>query len=128
MAGITVELCEQGQIAQKEKELAQAKSAQERNWLRRGAKMKPESWRPKKLHRLHAMRWLCALDHQFKLLTSRLGLVFFQKNDKDQWWSNWRTWPFAAPNFDLGSDGCSGYHGAVYMNDFKLRLDIDTVL
>ena len=83
MAGITVELCEQGQIAQKEKELAQAKSAQERNWLRRGAKMKSESWRPNKLHRLHAMRWLCALDHQFKLLTGRLGLVFFQKYDKD---------------------------------------------
>ena len=122
MAGITAELCEDGRIAQKEKEAALAKSAQERNWLRRGAKSKAESWRPKQLHRLHAMRWLCALDHQFKLCTGRVGLKFFQKNDTDPLWSNWRTWPFAAPNFDLGSDGCSGYHGVVYMKDFKLNI------
>ena len=109
-------------IAQKEK-AAKESAAREHAWLRRGAKTSASLWKPKKFHRLQAMRWLCSLDHQFKLITSHKGLVHFKHDGNDPARLDWRTWPFACIGLDLGSDGCSGLHGAMYFDEWVLNVD-----
>lgn len=95
----------------------------ERNWLTRGAKTSASLWKPKKLHRLQAMKWLCSLDHQFSILTGRKGLVHFKPDLDAPCWQDLRKWPFAALGMDLGSDGCSGVHGAMYYPEWKMNME-----
>ena len=122
-AGIQLELCNVSKIAKAEKEHALETSALERNWLRRGKRTKASLWKPKTLHRLQAMRWLCSLDKQFNVLTGFKGLAFFKMDANAPQWRDWRTWPSACLPLDLGSDGCSGLHGAIYFEDWKLNVD-----
>ena len=79
------------------------------NWLQRGCK-EPGSqptWRPYKLYRQSARRWLDACEHQTQLLTELPGLSYFQPDWTLAIWKDWRLWPSATFVMDLGPDGNS---------------------
>ena len=66
----------------------------QRAWIRRSEGSKDcMEWRPLNLHRTSARKYLVSLDHQIQMRTVRSGLQFFQFNESDALWKDWRLWP-----------------------------------
>ena len=83
---------------------------------RRGKESKIGAWKPRKLHRVSAKRWLTNLDNQFKQATATGGLNFFRKDPSSEVWaaSAWPRWPHLAIAMDGGSDGFCATFGLEY--------------
>lgn len=62
------------------------------------------SWRPVRLHRVGAKRWLANVDNQLRVMMGS-GLSLLVPDERDPRWSCWRSWPYCAFAADLGSDG-----------------------
>ena len=76
-------------------------------WLRRGKDAKSKTcWRPKKLNRVAARKWVQVLDNQLRWTTGR-GLEQFLCVPALEW----DRWPHLSVGIDLGSDGNTGFHG-----------------
>ena len=76
-------------------------------WLRRGKDAKGKTcWRPKKLNRVAAKKWVQALDNQLRWTTGK-GLEQFLCVLALEW----DRWPHLSAGMGLGSDGNTGYHG-----------------
>lgn len=76
-------------------------------WLGAG-KLPASSWRPRKLLRQSAKRWMDNLDLQFRVTNDLLGLVHFKRCDSAEWADPF-LWPHLCVGMDLGSDGLAGY-------------------
>lgn len=88
-----------------------------RAWLhRRRAGAKIGSWRPKRIYRCAARRWLTTLDNQFQQSTWTGGLSFFRRDPQLDIWApaNWKAWPHLSLSSDCGSDGFSAAYALEY--------------
>ncbi|CAK0884728.1 unnamed protein product [Prorocentrum cordatum] len=79
-------------------------------------------WRPPKVHRQTAMKWIQKLDAQLQTSTIYNGFKFFSYDADVAAWrdANWRDWAGCGVAMDLGSDGVSGVHALLY--HFKVNL------
>jgi hypothetical protein len=89
---------------------------------RRGKKTEIGAWRPRKLHRVSAKRWLTNLDNQFKQCTDTGGLSYFLKDSSSAAWAAtaWARWPHLSIAMDCGSDGFCASFGLEYAWGFNI--------
>ena len=88
-----------------------ARSAQQKAWVLRGQAevAKQQAWRPKKVHRQSARKFLAAVDNQIAGSTRFRGWVSFKPSAAPLWQaSNWRKWPHVGVSIDGGADCVSG--------------------
>ena len=88
-----------------------ARSAQQKAWVLRGqsAVAKAQAWRPKKVHRQAARKFLASVDNQIAGSTRFQGWVSFMPTKAALWKpSNWRNWPQVGSSIDGGSDCVCG--------------------
>ena len=95
-----------------------------RQWLRRnlpgGEAAALASYRPLKLSRVAAKRWLSNRDSQLQLHAG-VGLELFVPKADCSHWSCWRRWPYCAFALDLGSDGVA----AMKWMEYKMKANVD---
>lgn len=94
----------------------------QRAWLRRECGEQPSSWRPTKLHRTSARKWVLALDSQIAHSTDKGGLAWFIYDASSPTWSDWRQWPLLTIASDLGSDGVAGFNALCWGYDAHVVL------
>ena len=94
------------------------KEARHRSWLKRVAAPAGtlDPWRPKKRHRVSAVKWMGCLDNQLRHGMGK-DLAFFTWLDGSEVWlpSNWRRWPMLTGTIDQGSDGLSASNAMTHM-------------
>ena len=75
-----------------------------------------DPWRPKKRHRVSAVKWMGCLDNQLRHGMGK-DLAFFTWLDGSEVWlpSNWRRWPMLTGTIDQGSDGLSASNAMTHM-------------
>ena len=97
-----------------------------RLWLGRGSR-KLITWRPKKLYRCSAKKWLRSVNNSLDWGTSTGGLIFFKYNAEQAQWSddNWSSWPYILFAQDLGPDSTCGYMAAERKFDLNVDLAAD---
>ena len=92
-------------------------------WLQRDAAKPGEKacWRPRKVYRLAALKFIQQLDNLVRVSTSFGGLCRVQFDGTSGLWApgNWRQWPSLVLAVDQGSDCVSGSNGMLY----KLRMN-----
>ena len=91
------------------------------HWLRRSATNGNVSWRPRKVYRAGAVKWMLC---KVRVGTRWCGLnVFSRKLDKDAWsMKNWRKWLHINAAQDQGSDGLCGVNCLKYRKSTKCNL------
>ena len=69
------------------------------------------TWRPKKMYRASAKKWLRSVNNQLAVGTHTGGLKYFQYDPSKSVWSdcNWASWPYIMFLQDLGPDSTCGY-------------------
>ena len=85
------------------------KRMQERHraWLNRGKMgVKPSSWRPRKVHRAAAKKWILAIDLQLKSVNGGVGLIFYSPDEAACF--SWNQRPHLACAMDLGLMAIAG--------------------
>ena len=94
------------------------------HWLRRSATNGNVSWRPRKVYRAGAVKWMLCKDNMVRVGTRWCGLnAFSRKLDKDAWsMKNWRKWPHINAAQDQGSDGLCGVNCLKYRKSTKCNL------
>ena len=112
----------QGTPEEKVKKYLGVLAKRHRAWVSRTGK-KGAKWRPRKLHRAAACKWLCNLDKQYRFYSGKKGFVHFKPQWGSKLWDNWRTMPRAVIGMDFGSDGLSGLHAGQYRQQWKLSLE-----
>ena len=82
----------------------------QKSWLERGneTSQSSTSYRPKTIHRIASKNFVSYLDNQLRQSTPLPGLVYFKKDTRLEQWRDWRTWPHARLNIDMGSDQLTG--------------------
>ena len=98
-------------------------------WIQRHLKStKTGSWRPVKMHRVKARRWLYNIDHQIRRSTRWVGIKSFIRPTKDikyPWRDqDWRIWPSLHGALDEGSDGISACQALFFFNSVAASLCI----
>lgn len=108
----------QAQLARKRcadgtmKQVDVSEAARHRAWLRRGRfGVVQGAWRPRKVFRCAAKRWLANTDNQLRTITASGGWSFFVRKEG---WGHWSRWPHAGLGLDLGSDGLCAALSLVY--------------
>lgn len=97
-------------------------AGRQRSFLTRGLQGSKTSWRPAKIHRAGAKRWLCMTDNQWAVSTCCGGWSFFKPTDSSDWQeSSWASWPRVVVSSDLGSDGLCALQALEFF--WKLNLD-----
>ena len=94
-----------------------ARSARQKAWVLRGQAevAKQQAWRPKKVHRQSARKFLAAVDNQIAGSTRFCGWVSFKPSAAPLWQaSNWRKWPHVGVSIDGGADCVSGVSALQY--------------
>ena len=95
------------QAATSGKHLQLTMKERHQQWIQRGKfSTKAGSWRPRKVYRVAAKKWIMAIDLQLKSVTGGLGLSYLLPDPKDPW--NAR--PRLSVAMDQGPDGNTGYH------------------
>ena len=105
-----------------------ARSAQQKAWVLRGqsAVAKQQAWRPKKVHRQAARKFLSAVDNQIAGSTRFRGWVSFKPTTEALWKpSNWRKWPHVGASIDGGSDCVCGTLALEYKWSLNLTKFMD---
>ena len=87
-----------------------AQAQRQKAWINRhNADVTSTQWRPVRLHRVAAKKWVTCIDKQLMIATPRPGLSFFQKS-KSGMWLDWRKWALLGIGHDMASDGVAGIH------------------
>lgn len=97
---------------------ALAISERHRCWLRKrlapeGAR---EGWRPQKVFRSAARKWVKTIDNQVRYSSSWLGIAHVRFVGDSPLWSpaSWRSWPLLQCVQDQGADCVAGWHAMAY--------------
>ena len=96
-------------------------------WVRRTTRAAGDgvAWRPKKVYRKSAVKFIMQVDNILRYSTAHGGLALLVPElhvSDDSLWrpSNWRNWPHMILAIDQGGDGVCGSHALLY----KLKASI----
>ena len=92
-----------------------------RSWIRNGRKGQKGKYRPMKLHRVAAKKWLQETDNVFRAISFYSGWGDFVPGKEDVW-KSWRTRPHIMKCSDLGPDCLSGIMALLYK--FKVNMTL----
>ena len=92
--------------------------------LRRGGSVGRDlAWRPRKRHRVLAVKWLAYADNQHRVSHSGGGLGALKPDWAAEPWADtrWASWPTSVFAADQGGDGASGIFAARYKSGLQLH-------